>query len=59
MNKKSNKPKHIYDGTYDDDCLIDEHTFGRIGRLTGQGTINKISIRRNVTNVTESSDSEI
>ena len=59
MSRISNKPKHIYDGTYDDDCLVEEHTYGRIGRLTGQGETTKISVRRNATNVTVSSDRDI
>ena len=53
---KIKKKKHIYDGTYDNECLIDEHDFGRIGRLTGQGETNKVSNRRNETNTSTSSD---
>lgn len=54
--KKKNKKKHIYDGTYDRECIKEEHDFGRIGKLTGQGQTNKVSNRRNETNISTSSD---
>ena len=52
--KKTIKPvvePHIYHNTYDDECLIDEHTFGRIGKLTDQGESIKVSVRRSAINV--------
>lgn len=53
---KAKQKKHIYDGTYDDECLKEEHKFGRIGRLVGQGDSVKQSNRRSETTTTTSSD---
>ena len=54
--KKKNKKKHIYDGTYDNECIKEEHDFGRIGRLTNQSESVKENNRRNITNTSTSSD---
>jgi hypothetical protein len=46
MNWFKKKKKHIYDGTYDDECVREELTWGRVGNLTGQGNSVKIDNRR-------------
>jgi chitinase len=43
---RKKKKKHIYDGTYDDECLKEDNCWGRIGRLFGQGNSESISNRR-------------
>ena len=46
----------IYHNTYDDECLVEEHNFGRIGKLTEQGESIRVSVRRAATNVSISQD---
>ena len=51
IKKPVKKVESIYHNTYDDDCLVEEHNFGRIGKLTDQGESIKVSVRRSAINV--------